>query len=114
MLGLGVHGKLVAQPRNGLAVDQYSSAAGNDRGRGKALVIGSDVAEQDEFFTHGNAPFQWVCRPLVRGPFFCTFVLLHFCGVVLISEFSKLGAELKTPDSNRQALADQFPGLLVA
>ena len=73
MLGLGVHGKLVAQPRNGLAVDQYSSAAGNDRGRGKA-----------------------------------------FCGVVLISEFSKLGAELKTPDSNRQALADQFPGLLVA
>lgn len=43
-----------------------------------------------------------------------SLVFLCFCGVVLISEFSKLGAELKTPDSNRQALADQFPGLLVA
>lgn len=50
--------------------------------------------------------FSGSSRPLVRGH--------AFSEVILIPNTSKLGVELKMSDSNRKALADQFPGLLVA
>ena len=63
MLRFGVGCQRVAHPGNGLAINQYIEGTGNNRGGRETFVIGAEVSEQNNRFTH-VASFAF-CRAIL-------------------------------------------------